>query len=228
VGRGVCHFAFFHHFAGVESFSQAALRAASLALAVVFQRGFCRADHNRLAALAASAAAVRRHAGGAGLGRASFPDAVVGSRSRDRQARAKHPGLHGLYTPIDADGYEINREARRVTFQGQGADQIHVLEWGPETKFFTAQVGSSGQLLLRLFNYPAWRVEVNGRVVPAVSLDLNGQITIPVDAGENQVRIIFSRTRDRMIGGVVSGVSGLLLVGLETFRRKRRPLPKAA
>ena len=132
------------------------------------------------------------------------------------------------YTPIDADGYEISREARRVTFQGQGADQIHVLEWGPESKFFTAQVGSSGQLLLRLFNYPAWRVEVNGRVVTAVSLDLNGQITIPVDAGENQVRITFSRTRDRMIGGIVSGVSGLLMVGLETFRRKRRVLPKSA
>ena len=102
-----------------------------------------------------------------------------------------------------------------------------MLEWGPESKFFTAQVGSSGQLLLRLFNYPAWRVEVNGRVATAVSLDLNGQITIPVDAGENQVRITFSRTRDRRIGGIVSGVSGLLMVGLETFRRKRRPLPKS-
>ena len=132
------------------------------------------------------------------------------------------------YIPVDADGYEISHDARRVTFHGPGADQIHVLEWGPESKFFTAQVSSSGQLVLRLFNYPAWRVEVNGRVVTAASLDLTGQMTIPVKAGENQVRITFSRTRDRMIGGTVSGVSALLMVGLEAFRRKRRPLPKSA
>ena len=105
------------------------------------------------------------------------------------------------YIPVDADGYEISHEARRVTFKGQGADQIHVLEWGPESKLFTAQVSSSGQLVLRLFNYPAWRVEVNGRVVTAASLDVTGQMTIPVKAGENQVRITFSRTRDRTIGG---------------------------
>jgi hypothetical protein len=79
-----------------------------------------------------------------------------------------------------------------------------------------------------LFNYPAWRVEVNGRPVTAASLDLTGQMTIPVKAGENQVRVTFSRTRDRMIGGTVSGVSALLIVGLEVFRRKRRPLPKSA
>jgi len=132
------------------------------------------------------------------------------------------------YIPVDADGYEISHEARRVTFKGQGADQIHVLEWGPESKLFTAQVSSSGQLVLRLFNYPAWRVEVNGRVVTAASLDLTGQMTIPVKAGENQVRVTFSRTRDRTIGGTVSGVSALLIVGLAAFRRKQRPLPKSA
>jgi 6-pyruvoyl-tetrahydropterin synthase related domain len=132
------------------------------------------------------------------------------------------------YIPVEADGYEISHEARRVTFKGQGADQIHVLEWGPESKLFTAQVSSSGQLVLRLFNYPAWRVEVNGRVVTAASLDVTGQMTIPVKAGENQVRVTFSRTRDRTIGGTVSGVSALLIVGLAAFRGKQRPLPKSA
>jgi hypothetical protein len=65
-------------------------------------------------------------------------------------------------------------------------------------------------------------------VVPAAGLDPTGQMTIPVKAGENQVRITFSRTRDRMIGGTLSGVSALSMVGLEALRRRRRPLPQSA
>jgi hypothetical protein len=126
------------------------------------------------------------------------------------------------YTPVDADGYEISHDARRVTFQGKGMDQIRVLQWAPESRLFTAQVGSPGELVLRLFNYPAWRVEVNGRVVTTGGLDLTGQMTVPVQAGNNQVQITFARTRDRTVGGIVSSVAGLFVVGLEVFRRKRR------
>ena len=125
------------------------------------------------------------------------------------------------YTPIDADGYEISHDARRVTFQGAGADQIHVLRWAPESKLFTAQVTTPGDLVLRLFNYPAWRVEVNGRVVTTGSLDLTGQMTIPVETGSNQVRIMFTRTPDRTVGGVVSSITALLVVAIVFFQRKR-------
>ncbi len=40
------------------------------------------------------------------------------------------------YIPVDADAYEINRDARRVTFEGAGTDRIHILHWGPESKSF--------------------------------------------------------------------------------------------
>lgn len=125
------------------------------------------------------------------------------------------------YTPIDADGYEISHDARRVTFQGAGADQIHVLRWTPESKLFTAQVATPGDLVLRLFNYPAWRVEVNGSVVTTGSVDLTGQMTIPVGAGSNQVRITFTRTPDRTVGGIVSSVTVLLVLAIVFFQRKQ-------
>jgi hypothetical protein len=114
-----------------------------------------------------------------------------------------------------------------VTFQGKGNDQIHVLRWDPESKFFTAQVSTPGELVMRLFNYPAWRVEVNGQVVATDSQDLTGQMVIPVHAGENQVRITFTRTRDRTVGGIVSGVTLMFILGVVAFERKGKAGPAA-
>ena len=38
-------------------------------------------------------------------------------------------------------------------------------EWKAESKSFTAEMSAADQLAVRLFRYPAWRVEVNGREV---------------------------------------------------------------
>jgi hypothetical protein len=130
------------------------------------------------------------------------------------------------YTPAGADAYEIKRNARRVTFEGQGTARIHVREWAPEATMFTVDVSTSGRLILRLFNYPAWLVEVNGRTVQTESQELTGQMIIPVEAGENRVLITFTRTSDRTLGGIISGMTAMILVGVVAFKpvSKRKSL----
>ena len=125
------------------------------------------------------------------------------------------------YVPAGADAYEIKQDTRHVAFEGHGTARIHVLQWAPESKKFTAEVSQSGQLVLRLFNYPAWRVEMNGRMVEAETREVTGQMLIPVEAGENRVRIMFTRTWDRAAGGVVSGVTALLVVAILIFQGRR-------
>ena len=66
---------------------------------------------------------------------------------------------------------------------------------------------------MRLFNYPAWRVEVNGQVVATGKRDGTGQMLIPVQAGENRVQIRFTRTWDRTAGAIISVVTALFLGG---------------
>jgi hypothetical protein len=61
-----------------------------------------------------------------------------------------------------------------------------------------------------LFNYPGWRVEVNGQMVATTTRSVTGQMLIPVQAGENRVQITFTRTWDRTLGGIVSAVTALL------------------
>jgi len=147
---------------------------------------------------------------------------------QDNQQAGK--GYEGAdeYVPAGADASEIRQEARRVSFQGGGAARIHVLQWAPESKSFTADVSQSGKLVLRLFNYPAWRVEVNGRLISAETREVTGQMLIPVQAGENRVRITFARTWDRTVGGVVSGVTAIAMCTLAVFRRKLPSLPASS
>jgi hypothetical protein len=121
------------------------------------------------------------------------------------------------YVPSGADPYEIKQDARRVTFAGEGRARIHVQQWDPEMKSFTAEVTEPGMLALRLFNYPAWRVEVNGRVVTTETADVTGQMLIPVRTGGNNVRIVFARTWDRTVGGVISITTLILLAFVVTL-----------
>ena len=124
------------------------------------------------------------------------------------------------YVPTGADPYEIRHDAARVALEDDSAAQIQVQRWDAEAKMFTAQVEQPGQLVLRLFNYPAWRVEVNGQGVAASARDVTGQMLIPVQKGENRVQIRFTGSWDITLGGIISVVTALFLGGFITFRRK--------
>ena len=131
-------------------------------------------------------------------------------------------GYDGIdeYVPSGADVYEIKNDARRVSFEGNGTSRIRILEWGPESKTFSAIVSRPGRLVLKLFSYPAWRVEVNGLPVRSEALSVTAQIAIPVEAGENYVRVTLARTRDRKIGGYISLATLILMLGAIFYRRR--------
>jgi hypothetical protein len=131
-------------------------------------------------------------------------------------------GYEGIdeYVPNGVDVYEIKKDARRVSFEGNGASRIRITEWGPESKSFSANLTQSGKLVLKLFNYPAWRVEVNHRPVQTGLLAVTGQMVIPVEAGDHQVQVTFARTRDREIGGLISFGTGILILGLMPYKRR--------
>jgi hypothetical protein len=115
------------------------------------------------------------------------------------------------YTPAGADASVADKGARRVTVYGPAHAAIHVLQWSAESKTFTAEMSAPGELALRLFNYPAWRVVVNGRAVRAGTREGTGQMLVPVERGANRVEIEFTRTWDRTVGCLIS-VTGLLLI----------------
>jgi uncharacterized membrane protein len=125
------------------------------------------------------------------------------------------------YVPTGADAYEIDKQARRVTFDGAGRSRIELKKWGAESKFFTAHVASPGKLVLRLFNYPAWRVETNGNPTASQTREVSGQLMIPVQAGQNQVRVTLVRTWDRTVGGIISALTAIMMLVVNVAWRSR-------
>lgn len=126
------------------------------------------------------------------------------------------------YTPLGADPSAIDKDARNVTVLGSARAAIHVLRWDAEAKLFTARMSAPDQLALRLFPYPAWRVEVNGHAEETSSRAETGQMLVPVEAGANRVQIRFVRTWDRTAGGWVSLVSAFALLGWSSLWRRQR------
>jgi 6-pyruvoyl-tetrahydropterin synthase related domain len=134
------------------------------------------------------------------------------------------------YVPAGADPYEVKQDAPRVALDHSDTpnqiQQLQIQQWNAESKMFTTVVTHPGQLVLRLFSYPAWRVEVNGQAVAASTQEVTGQMLIPVTAGENRVRILFTRTWDRTLGGFISIVTALSL-GIFVALRRKHPTANA-
>jgi len=78
------------------------------------------------------------------------------------------------------------------------------LTWTPADKHLVLGATRPETITLRLFNYPAWEVTVNGHLVTTESANVTGLMKIPVAAGRDDIQIRFVRTRDRTWGGVVS------------------------
>lgn len=125
------------------------------------------------------------------------------------------------YTPHGAEPSAIDKDARNVTILGPARAAIHVYRWDPEYKSFTAEVSAPDQLAIKLFPYPAWRVEVNDRRVGTGVRRGSGQMLVPVGVGMNRVQIRFVRTWDRPLGGWISVVS-VLGLGIWSFRERQR------
>lgn len=104
------------------------------------------------------------------------------------------------YVPAGVDPYDVDQKAPQARFEGTGSAQIRIEKWQSEKRLILLNATSTGQLVLRLFNYPLWRVEVNGQAVRTQSTKNTGQMIVPVARGENRISITFVEGWDRLLG----------------------------
>jgi hypothetical protein len=116
------------------------------------------------------------------------------------------------YAPLGATPKELDKDARRVTVEGPARAAIRVTDWRAEHRAFTAEMSTADELVVKLLNYPAWRVRVNGREVQARTLEVTGQMLVPASAGKNDVTIDLRRTGDRELGAGISVGAGIVLL----------------
>ena len=125
------------------------------------------------------------------------------------------------YVPAGADPYDLNKNAPLVGVVGRDSAHLRILDWRPYLKRFTAEVSRPERLRLRLFNYPAWQVEVNGVPIVAKSQPHTGEILVPVETGISEIRVKFIQTRDRFWSGFISLMTLLSVIGWVFYRRRQ-------
>ena len=125
----------------------------------------------------------------------------------------------GEYIPTAGDSEDIKHDAPEVAV-GDDGGTVQIENWSPETKVFRARISQPSQATLHLFNYPAWKVEVNDHLLAAETQPETGQLMVPLQTGEDHVRVTFSRTWDRSAGVPISGFAVLIGISLIVPGRK--------
>jgi hypothetical protein len=99
--------------------------------------------------------------------------------------------------------------------------RLHVERWDAERRIFSAESAEQATLAVRLLNYPAWEVRVDGAKSHAGSLPETAQMLVQVPSGLRGVRLHFRRTWDRTAGNAISFFFALGLVGFAWAARRK-------
>lgn len=132
------------------------------------------------------------------------------------------------YVPAGGDNYEIKPDFPDYRLRSvDGSPQpegSYVTQFHADVyhRHFVVDSPQPVAIVLRLMNYPAWRVEVNGATVTPQSDDPTGRMVIALLAGRSDVDVRFVRTPDRWIGDGVSLAAVILLGGFWCGERKKR------
>jgi hypothetical protein len=136
-----------------------------------------------------------------------------------RASIASGEGFDGTdeYDPIGDDHYNLPAKALRIQVIPLNEDAevqpattaasqstIVIERWLAEEKIIRVESMRPTRLALRLLNYPAWQVQVNGSRIQPESAEDSGQMTIPLPAGQSRINIRFTRTPDRTAGIAIS------------------------
>jgi hypothetical protein len=141
-----------------------------------------------------------------------------------REAISSGKGFDGTdeYDPAKDDHTDLPAKAPPVQIlPRESADapapdaKIRIARWTAEEKDLSVNSPQPFRLAVRLIDYPAWRVEVNGqRVTPQSQETTAQQIILPLPAGEQRIRIRFTATPDRIWGDSISGGASVVFLVL--------------
>jgi hypothetical protein len=125
------------------------------------------------------------------------------------------------YDPAGDDHYNIPATSPQVELLFDDAQKLKLPEtriairrWSAEDKELTVKSSEDVRVGLRLLNYPAWQVQVNGAAMQPARGEEIDRMVVPLKAGTSTILVHFSRTADRTIGAGISLVSLLIAVGL--------------
>jgi hypothetical protein len=94
----------------------------------------------------------------------------------------------------------------------------------PNGEHWTVSVATpeTGYAVLRLMDYPSWRVTVDGQPVNGRPFREDGLMAVPVMAGNHVIEVQWTATRDIVAGRTISAIALLGLTVVVAWERKER------
>ncbi|PYS32675.1 MAG: hypothetical protein DMF75_11400 [Acidobacteria bacterium] len=162
-------------------------------------------------------------------GDTSWSSEDVSSVVEDISAGRGYEGIEG-FEPLTAKVDKLDDELPLVgEYDPSSGDideppeaQVNTMKWSAESKVFDVKSDEPVTLALKLLNYPAWQVQVDGNSLISSTVTQTGQLLVPLTAGSHHVEVEFRRTTDRTVGLFISVLSivGLLIPAGIMLRRK--------
>jgi hypothetical protein len=139
-----------------------------------------------------------------------------------QEAVENDQGFEGTdeYDPAADDRTNLPEKAARVQIlpaepeRSAPKAEIRIERWTAEERDFQVASREPLRLAVRLLDYPAWRVEVNGKAVTPRHAETNGEMILPLSTGRQRITVRFVRTPDRKAGIAISLFSVLTLLAL--------------
>jgi len=147
-----------------------------------------------------------------------------------REAMDSKAGFEGTdeYDPLGDDHTDVPQQQPETTViaekgvpESTQTPEFRILRWTAEERVVTVRLAAPARIRLKLLQYPAWAVSVNGKTVPLHRTVSYDALVVAVPSGESRIEARFTRTLDRTIGGCISLVSGLA-AGMLLWTSKRR------
>jgi hypothetical protein len=149
------------------------------------------------------------------------------------------------YTPVGADNASIQqhlplarvlRTAQDDTADSTNGDnpewragdpgsmvaKVNVQRWNAEHWRVSVVTPGAGYAVLRLMDYPSWRVTVDGKQELSRPAREDGLMAVPVPAGSHWIEVQWTATRDVVAGREVSAFALLALVVVARLERRKR------
>jgi hypothetical protein len=121
-----------------------------------------------------------------------------------------------------ADSSKGDNPEWRAGAPGGVAARVDVKQWNAEHWEVSVVTPETSYAVLRLMDYPSWRVTVDGRPVQGRPVRDDGLMTVPVAAGNHVMEVQWATTQDVLAGRVVSAISLLALAIVGVVERRGR------
>lgn len=99
---------------------------------------------------------------------------------------------------------------------------VHIERWEVEHMSASIDAAAPSFAVLRMMDYPAWKVRLNGRLVASRPRREDGLMVVPIPAGHTQIDVRYSKTPDVWAGRILSLIAFIILLACRALGLRLR------